>query len=159
MDESGISIVPPKLDKVICPVGKQKIQKRVAKEKGETVSIAICMSATGYFIPPALIIPRVRRHSKYYVGAPAGTLELCNETGYMKSDLFVKWIEHFFAYAKPTRDFPVLLLLDNHSSHVNIQVIDFCQRNNIHLLTLPPHTTHALQPLDVAFFGPFKRTF
>jgi hypothetical protein len=29
----------------------------------------------------------------------------------------------------------------------------------IDLLTLPAHTTHRLQPLDVSVFGPFKSYF
>jgi hypothetical protein len=29
----------------------------------------------------------------------------------------------------------------------------------LHLVTLPSHTSHALQPLDVNVFGPFKRAF
>ena len=28
--------------------------------------------------------------------------------------------------------------------------------NNIHILCLPPHTSHAMQPLDVACFRPAK---
>jgi hypothetical protein len=29
----------------------------------------------------------------------------------------------------------------------------------LHLVTLPSHTSHALQPLDVSVFGPFKCAF
>ncbi|KAK1510587.1 transposase [Colletotrichum abscissum] len=31
-----------------------------------------------------------------------------------------------------------------------------CYINNVHLLFLPPHTSHVLQPLDMAVFGPIK---
>ncbi|GBL73946.1 hypothetical protein AVEN_230881-1 [Araneus ventricosus] len=33
---------------------------------------------------------------------------------------------------------------------------DLCKNNGIHLLTFPPHTSHKLQPLDVAVLSPFK---
>ncbi len=29
----------------------------------------------------------------------------------------------------------------------------------LHMITLPSHTSHALQPLDVSCFKPFKTTF
>ena len=51
---------------------------------------------------------------------------------------------------------PCLIILDNHFSHVNFEVVTFCRSHGIVLLTLPPHTSHRLQPLDVAVFGPLK---
>jgi hypothetical protein len=35
----------------------------------------------------------------------------------------------------------------------NLAALNFAQENGIVLLQLPRHTTHHLQPLDVAFFG------
>jgi hypothetical protein len=159
MDESGISVVPHRLQKTVSPLGKKIVQKVVAGEKGETATIVVCMNVTGFPVPPALIIPRVRLHEKYYVNAPTGTLKLHNSTGYMTSELFLDWIKHFCAYAKPSELQPVLLIMDNHVSHINLEAIEFCRAHNIHLLTLPPHTTHVLQPLDIAFFGPFKTAY
>ncbi|KAH7459443.1 hypothetical protein FOMA001_g19978 [Fusarium oxysporum f. sp. matthiolae] len=34
-----------------------------------------------------------------------------------------------------------------------------CFNNNIYLLFLPAHSSHVLQPLDVAVFGPLKRAY
>ena len=42
---------------------------------------------------------------------------------------------------------------------INIDVIDLCRDNGISLFCLPPHTTHALQPLDVAVFKSLKDSF
>jgi hypothetical protein len=47
-----------------------------------------------------------------------------------------------------------LLILDNHRSHATVSFIDYAYENNIVLPYLPPHSTHRLQPLDVAIFGP-----
>ena len=44
---------------------------------------------------------------------------------------------------------PVLLILDGHVSHVSYEVRMLAVKNQIHLFKLPPHCTHALQPLDV----------
>jgi hypothetical protein len=53
---------------------------------------------------------------------------------------------------KTTEDKKVLLLMDNHESHVLIAA----RENGIILLTFPPHTSHKLQPLERCVFGPFK---
>ena len=40
--------------------------------------------------------------------------------------------------------------------HVSIEAIEFARSNEIHILCLPAHTTHMLQPLDVGVFKSFK---
>lgn len=45
-----------------------------------------------------------------------------------------------------------LLLVDGHSSHVNLTFLKLCDELKILVLVLPPHTTHRLQPLDVSPF-------
>ena len=54
---------------------------------------------------------------------------------------------------------PVLLFVDGHASHITIDVIDLARENSIILFCLPPHTTHALQPLDVSVFKSLKSHF
>ena len=53
----------------------------------------------------------------------------------------------------------VLLLLDNHHSHVTLETIDYAKEHGIVLLSFPPHCSHKLQPLDRAVYGPFKRYY
>ena len=50
---------------------------------------------------------------------------------------------------------PVLLVIDGHVSHITIDVIEYARLNEIHLLCLPSHTSHILQPLDVGVSKPF----
>ena len=54
---------------------------------------------------------------------------------------------------------PVLLVMDGHGSHVSIELIEVAHANDVHLLCLPSHTTHILQPLDVGVFKSFKANF
>ncbi|KAJ8966145.1 hypothetical protein NQ317_011510 [Molorchus minor] len=52
---------------------------------------------------------------------------------------------------------PVLLLLDGHASHTkNLEVIDLAREKGVILLCFPPHCSHRLQPLDVAFMRPLS---
>lgn len=90
-------------------------------------------------------------------GAPPGSIVEMSDTGYINSDLFVIWLKHFIAAVKPTTENKVLLILDGHSTHSrNLTAIELARENGIILLQLPGHTTHRLQPLDVAIFKPLQ---
>ena len=52
-----------------------------------------------------------------------------------------------------------LIILDGHASHVSIQIVKEAHRYGIDLLTLPSHSSHAMQPLDICLFKPFKTAF
>jgi hypothetical protein len=49
-----------------------------------------------------------------------------------------------------------MFILDGHGSHVTLEVIEQAQEFGLDMITLPSHTSHALQPLDMACFKPFK---
>jgi hypothetical protein len=68
----------------------------------------------------------------------------------------LEWLNHFVAHVKPSRDDPVLLIMDNHASHCSLAAVLLCRDHHITLLTFPPHSSHKLQPLDKKFFGPLK---
>jgi hypothetical protein len=93
-----------------------------------------------------------------FSNSPTGALALVTESGFMNSELFPEWLQHFTRHARPTKDDPVLLILDNHVSHCTLAAVVF-YRENITLLSLPPHSSHKLQPLDVGCFGPLKATY
>jgi hypothetical protein len=52
-----------------------------------------------------------------------------------------------------------LLILDGHGSHVTLEAINHAKDIGLDMITLPFHTSHALQPLYVFYFKPFKTTF
>ena len=77
-------------------------------------------------------------------------------SGWMNGDLFYGWLSsHFTSSIPPAR--PVVLLLDGHTSHINLESAKFARENGIILYCLPAHTTHALQPCDVGFFKPLNQ--
>jgi hypothetical protein len=53
-------------------------------------------------------------------------------------------------------EFPIILWLDNHSSHLTIDVRLKARDLQIYLVTFYPNATFLLQPCDVALFRPFK---
>jgi len=61
---------------------------------------------------------------------------------------------HYTKYAAtPTDDDPVLLIVDNHMSHYSLEAVTFCTEHYMTLKSLPPHSSHKLQPLDRGFLG------
>ena len=90
-------------------------------------------------------------------GAIPNTFFANSATGWMNTEPFLQWFDFFLRNIPPTR--PVLLIQDGHGSHVSIDLIELARANNVHLLCLPSHTTHILQPLDGGVFKSFKSNF
>lgn len=75
----------------------------------------------------------------------------------MTVDLFIEWMEHFIKYAKPATGEKILLVVDGHVSHTqNLKALEMARNAGVVMLSLPSHTTHRMQPLDVAFFRPLS---
>ena len=53
-------------------------------------------------------------------------------------------------------DGPVIVVFDGHGSHLTFRTAQVVVDSNISLICLLTHTSHALQPLDVAVFKPLK---
>ncbi|KAJ8939480.1 hypothetical protein NQ318_022534 [Aromia moschata] len=159
VDETGIHTSAKKPPKVISLVGKKQVGSISSAERGTLITSLFCCSATGKFIPPALVFPRKKRNPRYLKGTPPGTIDLVTDNGWINTDTFLEWMKFFVSSVRPSATHKCLLIMDNHSSHRSIQVLDFASENNIILLTIPPHTTHKLQPLDVAVYGPFGKYF
>ena len=49
-----------------------------------------------------------------------------------------------------------LLIFDRYKAHLILDVLTKVKRNGIDMLTIPSHTSHGLQPLNVACFKPSK---
>jgi len=156
MDETGITTVQTP-NKIVARRGVKQIGRIVSAERGALVSMAIAISATGQAIPPFLIFPRVKYKDHFVRDGPPGTAGVANPSGWMDAQHFLEFLKHFKKHSGATNDSPVLLILDNHISHVSLDNVDYCIQNGIVLLTLPPHTSHKLQPLDRTVFGPLKK--
>ena len=84
-----------------------------------------------------------------------------SETGWTNNELGLAWIRDVFdanTKQKARRSWR-LLILDGHGSHVTMDFIDYCNQNRILLMVYPPHSTHTLQPLDVALFKPLSTAY
>ena len=46
--------------------------------------------------------------------------------------------------------------MDNYGSHLTYEFLQYAEFHNIVIFTLPPHSTHVTQPLNVGIFQPMK---
>ena len=139
---------------------------RITKSKQdgsrEFISILATISAIGRWIPPLLIykgesgdlmstwVDEVTTESQAHFTV--------SQNGWSNNAIGLMWLQKVFErYTKPKRTTQKrLLIVDGHSSHVNMAFIDWADQHGIILLILPPHTTHRLQPLDVGLFQPLS---
>lgn len=159
LDETGVTTVP-RTEKIIGEKGRKQVGQVTSRERGELVTQVGIICANGNALPPVWIFPRVRfDENRMMSGATVGALGLVHKSGWMTTENFIKVLEFFKHNVRCTKESPVLLIMDNHESHLSLQGLDFCNENGIIVLTLPPHTSNRLQPLDRSVFGPFKKFF
>ena len=89
-------------------------------------------------------------------GAPVGSQGYASPSGWIGSKIFLEWLRYFKSFVQPSANRKILLLLDNHCSDISLSSIEYAKENHIIMLSMPPHTSHRLQPLDNTFFGPLK---
>ena len=156
-DETGVSVVH-KPGKVVAEMGRHKVYAVTSAEKGKTHTILTCVSVSSHILPPMMIFPRKQTPpANFREGAVAQTLFANSTNGWINNDLFLQWFKFFLANIPPTQ--PVLLNMDGHGTHMSIELIELARSSGVHLLCLPSHTTHVLQPLDVGVFKSLKAIF
>lgn len=156
-DETGVSVVPKTKSKIIAKRGRKQVGAIVSAERGQTVTVEICFSAAGNYMPAMLIFPRKRMTPELMVNSQAGAWGTCSDSGWITSELFLQWFKKFVIFSGASKERPVLLLLDGHSTHTqNIDLINEARAHGVIILCFPPHTTHRLQVADVAFMRPLS---
>ena len=139
----------------------KRIMTRSALEKGrimgacqdgnrEFISLLACISADGKSLPPALIykgkshdlqdswVEDLQEEDEVYFAA--------SKNGWSCDNLGLQWLERIFHHHTKDKsgNRRQLLIVDGHSSHVNMKFINFADENRILILILPPHSTHRL---------------
>lgn len=156
LDETGI-ITVQKTEIVVAACGKKQVGAITSAERGTSVTMCLAVNAIGNCIPPMFVFPRVNYKDYFVRGGPPGCVGVVNKSGWMQGNEFLEFMKHFAKHVKPSVDKNVLVLLDNHKSHLYMPVIDFCREVGIVLLSFPPHCSHKLHPLDRSVYGPFKK--
>ncbi|XP_046685938.1 uncharacterized protein LOC124371633 [Homalodisca vitripennis] len=158
IDETGTGTVQKPV-KIIAQKGEKRVGGMTSAERGTNVTMVLAVNAEGNSVPPMFVFPRKFYKDHFVRDGPVGCCGTANPSGWITGPDFLFYMKHFVKKVRCSKESPVLVLLDNHSAHLHIDVLDYCKENGITLLSFPPHTTNRLQPLDVSVFGPFKKLF
>ncbi|KIJ25042.1 hypothetical protein M422DRAFT_147688, partial [Sphaerobolus stellatus SS14] len=118
------------------------------------------VSADGELCPPGIIMPPGATGDWMDVEGVGCFTQSVN--GWTDNTICHQWFEKAFIPFAKGRNIsgqPILLVSDGHQSHETSEMHQLAFDNEIILLSLPPHCTHKLQPLDVGVFGPFQQAW
>ena len=149
--------MPNNPPKIVGATNKKQVGTIASAERGVNTTALICAYAVGNFVPPLLIFPRFKNNPPLLREAPEGSYQDNVNTGCMQTDIFLKWIQRFITCTNCSKESPVLLVLDGHSTHVkSIETVELARAHGLTIFALPPHYTHRMQPLDVSFMKPLS---
>jgi hypothetical protein len=135
----------------------------IVPDQREWLSIFVCINAATLAIPSFYVFKGKCFHQNYVERCEQGATMSMQPWVWMNSYFFSAWISHFIEYVQCMGGILTenrhLLILDGHCSHVTLNVVQEARAIGLDLLILPSYTSHALQPLDVSVFKPFKTFF
>jgi hypothetical protein len=160
-DETGFQMGIASTMKVVTAAERRQNPKRVQPGNREWATVIESISAAGWALPPFIILKGQTHLSSWYTEPlPSGWAVSVSKNGWTTNELGFEWLQHF---EKHTVDHKTgvwrLLILDGHESHQSVKFTDFCAERNIITLCMPPHSSHLLQPLDIACFAPLKKAY
>jgi hypothetical protein len=155
-DESAF-FLSPKGRKVLAKKGSKSLHDRSGDDK-ECLTVVITGNAAGQLAPPMVMYSYERLPKHIVSHVPKGWGVGKSKSGWMTSESFFEYITNIFYpwLVSENVEFPVILYLDGHKSHVTLPLTDFCRQKQIVVISLLPNSTHILQPLDVGLFKSLK---
>ena len=142
VDETGVPL-DPRTPNVVTRKETKKVQYRSTGKKSQ-ITVVACGSATGQIIPLTVNFEAKRVNNAWTRNELTGMTYGCSDSGWLTTELFESWLfDHFLKHAVSER--PILLLLDGHGTHYQLEVIRYARQNGVLMLCLPPHTIHEAQ--------------
>ncbi|KIO20701.1 hypothetical protein M407DRAFT_81291 [Tulasnella calospora MUT 4182] len=157
MDEVGINSGIFSRQLVVGEAGQRHQHLQKNGERKNTTCIETIMG-DGTVLRPMVIFKGKYRMSSWSEVNPNNANVTVSSRGYITNEIGVEYIRDFHRQtAHLCHDLgPRFLFVDGHSSHCTLEFLEFAVAHNIIVISYPPHTTHWLQGLDVACFGPLK---
>ncbi|KAI0991083.1 hypothetical protein K3495_g17104, partial [Podosphaera aphanis] len=159
MDETGIALGVCNNSKVIASSCKKKAYVK-SPETREWVSIIEAVSADGRKLRCLVIFKGKNPQTTWFPSESVPNwFYTTSENGWTTKAIGNEWLKTVFIPAACSNDRTKLLVVDAHGSHTDLEFMQLCKKHKIHLLFLPAHSSHILQPLDLAPFSVLKSKY
>lgn len=159
LDETSFCLDPSRV-KVVGEKGTAA--HRVTAGPGrENFSVLLGGNAAGDKLPPLIIFKGKNVWDSWTAKSSdefPGMSYAATQNGWMETTTFENYFDRVFLKAIPKAR-PVVLIYDGHSSHTSLKLIEKALKEQVIILKLPPHTSHLLQPMDLAVFKPLKLSY
>lgn len=144
-------------DKVLAPKGMKNVFE-VTKDDKAGITTMGTFRADGVACKPFIIYPYNRIPSNLSSNFPHDRATLAaTASGWMDTTTFCRYLRSLAQQASESRtEFPLILFVDNHSSHTALESCETAKELNIIMVFLYPNSTFLLQPADVADFRSLK---
>lgn len=124
----------------------------LSKAEDTHTSVVVCANAEGTVMIPTLIFQGVRKMTSFMKGYTEAKY-IMSESGYMEDNTYVDWAQDFIAQSGGN----CVLVVDWHSTRMNLEAIQLFRDANVKVVCLHPHTTHRLQPMDILAYSRLSR--
>lgn len=153
-DETGCQTSEVTSKKILC----SSTIKRPIKVTGATktsITTLHCICGDGSAIPPSVLFSGKNLNAAILSAYPENYFFGVTEKGWIDTATFYGWVaNHFLPNITDKR--PVLLLVDGHTTHIDVHTAKLCKQNNVVLYLLHAHASHLIQPCDREYFKTFK---
>lgn len=142
-----------------------RIKQAVQDGSREFITLLAYCSMTGWAGKPTLICKGERNEIQDSWVEDLGEEDRAcfgaTDNGWSNHGIALRWLYKVFdpETHKRSGNRRRLLVVDGHSSHVNMEFLNACRDLKIVLLIFPPHSTHRLQPLDLSVFLPLATQY
>lgn len=156
-DETNFLLCPEN-KKVLVPKGARNVYEVDGGKAKSALTVMFTFNARGNSTPPQIIYPYKRLPREISESVPPTWGVACSDSGWMKKEIFYEYISKIFYpnVRKLNIQFPIILFVDGHQTHLDKRLSDLCTKLDIILVCLYPNATRLLQPCDVSTFKPLK---
>ena len=121
---------------IVAEKGRKQLVSVVSAERGQLVILVCTINAIRNSIPSLFIFPRVRYKNYFIIESPTGSCGAASRSGWINEEIFCDvYLSHLIKHSRCSKEKQIFLLLDNHESHVSLNIIDICRNNGINIRT------------------------
>ena len=143
--------------------GQQTFERKADRMPHFTVMP--CFNAEGIGPRPMLVVPNLQSARIVFQGLADRCLITTSPNGWVVAETWVEWTTAFCEWIESYRERlnapnqTVILFVDSAPTRGNLEALAIFRQHNVMVVTFPPHLTHVLQPVDVAWARRFKSQF